>query len=257
MLMSRSLFKYCSRRPSQEGLRHRLRELAQARPRYGYRRVHVLLRREGWPVNMKRVRRLYRLEGLQLRHRLRRRKHASLHRGIPPAASRAHERWSMDFVHDALLDDRAFRVLTVVDQWSRWSPILEVAQGMSGSAVAEALDRAIAKHGKPKTITVDHGTEFTSRALDDWAYRRGVTLDFIRPGKPSENGFVESFNGKLRDECLNASQFLSLDDARSKIEAWRVDYNLHRRHSSLGQMSPGEYLRRAMREDDGAALFSI
>src|SRR5262249_54368516 len=152
--------------------------LAHARPRYGYRRVHVLLRREGWKVNVKRVRRLYRLEGLQLRHRLRRRKHASFHRGIPPAASRAHERWGMDFVHDALLDGRAFRVLTVVDQWSRWSPILEVAQGMSGEAVAAALDKAVATHGKPKTITVDHGTEFTSRSLDEWAYRRGVTLDF-------------------------------------------------------------------------------
>jgi putative transposase len=240
MSMSRSLFKYRS-----------------GTARYGYRRVHVLLRREGWAVNMKRVRRLYRLEGLQLRHRLRRRKHASLHRGIPPAASRAHERWSMDFVHDALLDGRAFRVLTVVDQWSRWSPILEVAQGMSGSAVAEALDRAIAKHGKPKTITVDHGTEFTSRALDEWAYRCGVTLDFIRPGKPSENGFVESFNGKLRDECLNTNQFLSLEDAKCKIEAWRIDYNLHRPHSALGQLSPREYLRRAMRKDDGAAFFSI
>jgi len=135
-----------------------MREVAQARPRYGYRRVHVLLRREGWQVNMKRVRRLYRLEGLQLRHRVRRRKHASLHRGVPPAASRAHERWSMDFVHDALADGRAFRVLTVVDQWSRWSPILEVGQSISGRAVAEALDRAIAEHGKPRTITVDHGT---------------------------------------------------------------------------------------------------
>lgn len=133
----------------------RLRELAQARPRYGYRRVHVLLRRDGWPVNMKRVRRLYRLEGLQLRYRIRRRKHASQHRGIPPAATQAHERWSMDFVHDALVDGRAFRVLTVVDQWSRWSPILEVAQSMSGRAVAEALDQAIERHGKPRSITVD------------------------------------------------------------------------------------------------------
>ena len=125
-------------------------------------------------------------------------------------------------------------MLTVVDQGSRWSPILEVAPGMSGRSVAAALDRAIARHGKPRTITVDHGTEFTSRALDEWAYRHGIPLDFIRPGKPVENGFVESFNGKLRDECLNANQFLSIEDARSKIEAWRADYNLHRPHSSLG-----------------------
>ena len=114
---------------------------------------------------------------------------------------------------------------------------------MSGRTVAEALDRAIARHGAPRTITVDHGTEFTSRALDEWAYRAVVTLDFIRPGKPTENGFIEAFNGKLRDECLNVHQFLSIEDARSKIEAWRVDYNLHRPHSSLGQLTPREYLR--------------
>lgn len=255
LLISRSLYAYCSRRDDQELLRLRMRDLAQARPRFGYRRIHVLLRRDGWTVNMKRVRRIYRLEGLQLRFRVRRRKHASLHRGIPPAASRAHERWSMDFVHDALLDGRPFRVLTVIDQWSRWSPILEVAQGMSGRAVAEALDRAIAAHGKPRSITVDHGTEFTSRVLDDWAYRRGVLLDFIRPGKPVENGFIESFNGKLRDECLNANQFLSIDDARSKIEAWRADYNLHRPHSGLGNVSPAEYLRRTNPEAEEAADF--
>jgi putative transposase len=253
--ISRALNAYLSRRPGQEGLRHRMRELAQERPRFGYRRVHVMLRREGWKVNMKRVRRLYRLEGLQLRHRLRRRKHASLHRGIPPAASRAHERWSMDFVHDALNDGRAFRVLTVVDQWSRWSPILEVAQSISGAMVAEALDRAISRHGKPRTITVDHGTEFTSRALDEWAYQRGISLDFIRPGKPVDNGHVESFNGKLRDECLNTNQFLSIDDARRKIEAWRVDYNELRPHSSLGQKSPKEYLDAISTEDQKTAFF--
>jgi putative transposase len=252
--ISQALYRYRSCRPGQEALRLRLRELAQSRPRYGYRRVHVLLRREGWIVTMKRVRRLYRLEGLQLRHRVRQRKHASLHRGIPPAATRAHERWSMDFVHDALIDGRAFRVLTVVDQWSRWSPILEVAQGMSGRSVADALDRAIAEHGKPRTITVDHGTEFTSRALDEWAYRRGVTLDFIRPGANGER-VHRSINGNLRDECLNANQFLSIVDAKSKIEAWRVEYNVHRPHSSLGQLSPKEYLQRAASEDE-KTLFS-
>ena len=121
--------------------------------------------------------------------------------------------------------------------------------------MAAALDKAIARHGKPKTITVDHGTEFTSRVLDDWAYRRGVKLDFIRPGKPTENGFIEAFNGKLRDECLNTNQFLSIEDARSKIEAWRVDYNLHRPHSSLGQLTPREYLKRSGTEDTEAAFF--
>jgi putative transposase len=150
----------------------------------------------------------------------------------------------MDFVHDALADGRAFRVQTVVDQWSRWSPILEAAQGMSGASVAEALDRAIAQHGCPASITVDHGTELTSRGLDEWAYRRGVKLAFTTPGKPTENGYIESFNGKLRDECLNAWQFVSIADAKEKVEDWRRDYNHRRPHSSLGQLTPSEYLQR-------------
>ncbi len=135
-MISRALWYYRSRQPPQTALAMRIRELAHARPRYGARRVHVLLRREGWTVNHKRVRRLYRLEGLQLRHRTRRRKHISLHRGVVQPATRAHERWSLEFVHDALSDGRAFRVLTVIDQWSRWSPILEVAQSMSGAGVS-------------------------------------------------------------------------------------------------------------------------
>lgn len=255
-LISRALWYYRSRRPPQTALALRIRELAHARPRYGARRVHVLLRREGWPVNHKRVRRLYRLQGLQLRHRTRRRKHISLHRGTVQPPTRAHERWSMDFVHDALADGRAFRVLTVVDQWSRWSPILEVAQGMSGASVAEALDRAVAEHGCPASITVDHGTEFTSRALDEWAYRRGVKLAFTTPGKPTENGHIESFNGKLRDECLNTLQFASIADAKEKIEAWRRDYNHRRPHSSLGQLTPSEYLQRGQKPGQKKTAFS-
>jgi putative transposase len=151
---------------------------------------------------------------------------------------------TIPLVHDALIDGRAFRVLTVVDQWSRWSPILEVGQSLSGKAVADALDRVIFEHGTPVSITVDHGTEFTSRALDEWAYRRGVKLDFIRPGKPVENGHIESFNGRLRDECLNTHQFLSIEDAKQKIEAWRTDYNLVRPHSSLGHLTPCEYVQK-------------
>jgi putative transposase len=222
-------------------LRLRIRELAHARPRFGYLRIWVLLRREGWLVNRKRVRRLYRLEGLRLRMRVRRRKHIALHRGPAPIATGPTERWSMDFVHDAFADGRPFRVLTVVDQWSRQSPLLEVATAMSGRTVAAALDRVLGDGVRPRSITVDHGTEFTSRALEDWAYRRGVQLDFIRPGKPVENCFIESFNGRLRDECLNVHQFLSLDDARRKIEVWRHDYNHARPHSSLGDLTPTEF----------------
>jgi putative transposase len=138
---------------------------------------------------------------------------------------------------------RPFRVLTVVDQWSRQSPILEAASSMSGGTVSVALDRAVATGTAPRSITVDHGTEFMSRALEDWAYQRGVQLDCIRPGKPVENAFIESFNGRLRDECLNVHQFTSIEDARAKIEAWRIDYNQRRPHGSLGHLTPDEYAR--------------
>jgi putative transposase len=237
---SRAAWYRRSQAKDQTALRLRIRELAQARPRFGYLRIWVLLRREGWPVNTKRVRRLYRLEGLQLRMRVRRRKHIALHRGPAPAPIGPRERWSMDFVHDALADGRPFRVLTVVDHWSRQSPILEVASSMSGLTVGLALDRALPGE-TPRSITVDHGTEFMSRSLEDWAYRRGVQLDFIRPGKPVENAFIESFNGRLRDECLNVQQFTSIEDAKTKIEAWRVDYNQRRPHGALGHLTPDEY----------------
>ena len=235
----------------QTALSMRIRDLAHARPRFGYQRITVLLRREGWPVNRKRVRRLYRLQGLQLRMRIRRRKHMCLHRGPVPRAARTHERWSMDFVHDALFDGRAFRVLTVVDQYSRQSPVLEPAFAHSGRSVAEALDRVVAKLGPPSSITVDHGTEFTSKALEEWAWQRGVQLDFIRPGKPTENGHIESFNGRLRDECLNVNQFVTLDDARAKIEACRHDYNRNRPHSSLRNLTPHEFARQGQVTADG------
>jgi len=188
---SRAGFYRKSRARDQSALRLRIREIAHARPRFGYQRIHVMLRREGWAVNKKRVRRLYRLEGLQLRTRIRRRKHMCLHRGPVPAPSAPHERWSMDFVHDQLFDGRPFRILTVVDQLSRESPLIEVGFAMSGQRVAEALDACVSGAPTPVSITVDHGTEFTSRALEDWAWRRGVKLDFIRPGKPMENGHIE------------------------------------------------------------------
>jgi putative transposase len=223
-------------------LRLRIREFAHARPRFGHLRIWVLLRREGWVANRKRVRRLYRLDGLQLRMRVRRRKHIALHRGPAPRPTGPRERWSMDFVHDALADGRPFRILTVVDQWSRSSPLLEVASRMSGSTVGEALDRVLEDAPRPRSISVDHGTEFQSRALEDWAYRRGVQLDFIRPGKPIENAFIESFNGRLRDECLNVHQFASIADAQATIEAWRLDYNQCRPHGSLGHLTPSEFV---------------
>jgi putative transposase len=244
-----------SRARDQSALRLRIREIAHARPRFGYQRIQVMLRREGWPVNRKRVRRLHRLDGLQLRTRIRRRKHMCLHRGPVPVPSAPHERWSMDFVHDQLFDGRPFRILTVVDQLSRESPLIEVGFSMSGQRVAEALEARTADTPAPVSITVDHGTEFASRAMDEWAYRRGVKLDFIHPGRPVENGSIESFNGRLRDECLNADQFLSIDDARRKINARWEDYNHQRPHSSLGNLTPSEYFRRGQQRTNEAADF--
>lgn len=240
---SRSTFYRKSRAKDQSALRLRIREIAYARPRFGYQRVHVMLRREGWPVNKKRVRRLYRLEGLQLRMRIRRRKHMCLHRGPVPVPSAPHERWSMDFVHDQLFDGRPFRLLTVVDQLSRESPLIAVGFSMSGQRVAEALDRCLSDGPTPISLTVDHGTEFTSKALEEWAWQRGIKLDFTRPGKPTDNSHIESFNGRLRDECLNVNQFLSIEDAKEKIEAWRLDYNHHRPHGSLGHLTPSEFIQ--------------
>lgn len=255
---SRAAWYRRSQARDQSALRLRIRDLAHARPRFGYRRLWVLLRREGWGVNHKRVRRLYRLEGLQVRTRVRRRKHMALHRGPAPLPAGPTERWAMDFVHDALADGRPFRILTVIDQWSRQSPLLEVAARMSGQTVSEALDRVLDGEPRPRSITVDHGTEFQSRALEDWAYHRGVQLDFIRPGKPVENAFIEAFNGRLRDECLNVHQFASLADAKATIEAWRLDYNQRRPHSSLGDLTPNEFVARCQgtRVADAVAVSS-
>ena len=224
-LLQRATWYKRSQARDQTPLRMRIRDIANTRPRFGYLRIQVMLRREGWVVNHKRVHRLYRLEGLQVRMRVRRRKRVSLHRGPVPIPTAANQHWSMDFVHDQLADGRRFRVLTVIDQWSRESLSLESGFSLSGQDVANALERLSWQRPLPKAITVDHGTEFTSRALDEWAWRRGVQLDFIRPGKPVENGLIESFNGRLRDECLNVNEFTSIEHARDILPRWQDDYN--------------------------------
>jgi putative transposase len=150
----------------------------------------------------------------------------------------------MDFVHDQLQNGRKFRVLTVIDKWSRQSVLLETGFSLTGQSVVDALKRLAQTHPLPQIITIDHGTEFTSKAFDEWAWANGVKLDFTRPGKPTDNGFIESFNGRLRDECLNAHEFVSIEDARSRIESWRQDYNDHRPHSSLGHLTPSEFAKR-------------
>ena len=219
----------------------RLRELAASRPRYGYRRLHVLLRRQGWRVNHKRIARLYREEGLPVRTK-RRRKTACQSRLELPEATRANERWSLDFMADSLHDGRRFRVLTVVDQYTRECVAIHAAGSIPATRVTEVLDAAIAEREAPESLTIDNGTEFTSRHFDAWAWGKGLTLDFIRPGRPVENAFIESFNGKLRDECLNQSWFTDLGDARRALRAWRHDYNESRPHSSLGGLAPNEFV---------------
>jgi putative transposase len=226
----------------------RIRGIAYVLPGLRHLCIRVLLRREGWLVNRKRVRRVCRLDGLQLRMQVHRRKHMALHHGPAPIPVSPTERWSKDFVHDTLADGRLFRILTVVDNWSRQSPLLETGFRMSGETVGQALDRVLNSSSGLRSITVDHGTEFQSQALEDWAYRRSVQLDFIRPGKPVENAFIESFNGRLRDECLNVHQFASLAEAQHIIEAWRLDYNTRRPHSSLGHLTPNEFVAQCQGE---------
>jgi len=221
-------------------VRQQLRTLAQARPRFGYRRLQVLLRRTGLIINHKRVRRLYREEGLALR-RWRRRKRAAILRVPMEAATRPNQRWSMDFVSEVLATGRRIRVLTVVDDYTRECAALEVDTSLPGLRVAQVLDRLAATRGVPAVIRTDNGPEFTGQALDAWAYRRGVKLEFIRPGKPVENSYVESFNGRLRDECLNGNWFLTLAEARQALETWRTDYNGVRPHSALKNLTPEEF----------------
>ena len=220
----------------------RLHAHAAVRARFGYRRLHILLEREGFAVNHKRVHRIYQAAGLQVRRR--RRKRLTRAERVPlPTASHRLERWSMDFTADTLADGRNFRTLNIVDDFTRECVAIEVDRSLPGLRVTRVLERLHAALGLPQTIVVDNGPEFAGRTLDAWAYARGVTLRFIRPGKPIENAYVESFNGKFRDECLNEHWFVSLADAKAAIEAWRVDYNTVRPHSSLDGATPQHFAR--------------
>jgi len=216
LAFARSSCRYQPVPNEQTALRIRLRELAAVRVRYGYRRLHVLLRREGWPINHKRVYRLYREEGLQMRTKTpRRHKTCRVRQEIPPA-EQINDCWAMDFMSDELFDGRRLRVLTILDHFTRESIAIEVGQRFTGHDVARVLTRVGTERGLPKTIRVDNGPEFASKALDQWAYWNKVELDFIRPGKPTDNALIESFNGRLRAECLNENWFLSLDEPGRK-----------------------------------------
>jgi len=245
MRLERSSYYYPAHPRDNRALLIRLKELAAVRVRYGYRRLTILLRREGWKVNAKRVYRLYLQANLGVRTKARRKRAAQVR--VPLAgATRVNERWSMDFMSDRLAGGRAFRILTIVDQFSRECPSLEPGFSLTGKQVVQCLDRLACERGLPDALTIDNGSEFCSRALDTWAYQRGVKLDFIRPGKPVENGYVESFNCKLRDEFLNIEVFFSMEDARQKLERWRKDYNEQRPHSALGGMPPAVFVQRVV-----------
>lgn len=238
--ISRSLYRYRSRRSPGLELRGRIAELAAQKRRYGYRRIQVLLRREGWSVNHKRTYRLYREQGLMVRKRKRKRIGIA-ERLVLPTPMGPNQSWSMDYVADGLIDGRKLRVLAIVDDFSRECLVLEVDTSLPGTRVVKVLERLGEMRGLPRSITVDHGPEFEGQALDAWAYKRAVRLDFIRPGKPVDNCYIESFNGRFRDECLNEHWFLSMQHARSTIEAWRIEYNTERPHSSLDDLTPEEF----------------
>nr|WP_145924845.1 IS3 family transposase [Syntrophotalea acetylenivorans] len=223
-------------------LQQRICEIAATRIRYGYLRIHVLLRREGWHVNHKRVHRIYCEEGLNLRHKRPRRRVAAAHRVQRPEVSKIDQYWSMDFVADNLFNGRRIRVLTVVDNLSRECLAIHVDRAIKGKHIVQAMERLrLFTDRCPERIQVDNGSEFISKDLDKWAYENGVTLDFSRPGKPTDNALIESFNGSFRDECLNTNWFLSIDDAKKKVDAWRRDYNGFRPHSSLGNLTPAQF----------------
>lgn len=243
MDLSRTSFGYKPAvRPDEERIRGRLKKLSETRRRFGCPRLHVMLRREGFMINHKRTERLYREEGLALRIR-RRKKMASNLRTEIPRPGYANHIWSMDFMRDNLSDGRSIKLLSVVDEYTRKCFRIEVDTSINGVRVTRILNEIAKAQELPEIIIIDNGPEFISNALDAWAYQRGVKLTFIRPGKPVENAYIESFNGRLRDECLNENWFLTLEHARRITEEWRIDYNNARPHSSLGNLTPEEFIR--------------
>ena len=221
-----------------------MREIAAARVRYGYRKIRVLLQREGFEVSKKVVYRVYREEGLSLRSRASRRRRAQATRPQRPIATAANQAWSLDFVCDQLSSGERFRALTILDVFTREAVAINVGIHLRSTHVVAVLERLRHFRGKPDALLCDNGSEFTSQVLDLWAYQHGVRIDYSRPGKPTDNAFIESFNGTFRDECLNAHWFESLEDAIRVVEAWRVEYNESRPHRALGEVPPAEYARR-------------
>lgn len=241
--VSRTVFSYCPRFSKlNELIRQRLKELGARYRRFGAWKFHKILRREGLQINHKRVERIYRQEGLSLRVR-KRKKLRAVARVESPVVTKPDERWSMDFIHDKLWEGRKFRALSIVDTFTHECLALEVDTSLGGERVKRVLERLAFERGLPESIVVDNGPEFISKVLDEWAYRRGVKLDFIRPGKPTDNAFVESFHDKFRDECLDEHYFSTLFEARTIIEDWRIEFNTFRPHRSLKGLTPEAFLK--------------
>ncbi|MGI8737377.1 MAG: IS3 family transposase [Candidatus Eremiobacter antarcticus] len=238
-------------------LRRRIKEIATTRIRYGYKRITVLLRREGWLVNVKRVRRMYREEGLALRARVPKRRRAVIVREARVIPTAPNQSWSMDFMHDVLADGTKIRLLIIVDNFSRESLALEADYGFKSTQVVEVLRRLITGRGLPQRIQCDNGPEFQSVQLDQWAYWNRVKLDFSRPGRPSDNAFCESFNNRVRQELLNPHWFTSLLDVRSRAAEWQRDYNTNHPHSSLANLTPAEFAKRATNMSLQAAISGV
>jgi putative transposase len=231
-----------------------MREIARVRVRYGYRKIRVLLNREGWNVSRYLAYRLYQAEGLALRPRRSRRRRAAAPRRERFHSTAPNQVWGLDFIADQLVDGRRFRALTVVDIYTRESLAIEAGQSLKGEAVVMVLNRIMLQRAAPKVLFCDNGSEFASHAMDLWAYRNGARIDFSRPGKPTDNAFVESFNGTLRAECLDAHWFTTLAEAKQVIELWRREYNESRPHRALGEQTPSEFARQfaAQRELPGS-----
>jgi len=244
MRIARAVYEYRGRRNPHAAIRSRMREIAQTRMRYGYRKIHVLLKREGYRLDKHLMRRLYREEGLALRDRPKRRSRAQGTRPERRPTARPNAAWSLDFVSDQLGNGVRFRALTVLDVFTRECVAITVGQRLTGSEVVETLDRSRLQRGALQRLFCDNGSEFTSQVLDLWAYHRALAIEFSRSGKPTDNAFIESFNGTVRDECLNGHWFTTLDDAKEKIEAWRQEYNVSRPHRALGEFPPTEFAQR-------------
>ncbi|SFU20582.1 putative transposase [Kosakonia arachidis] len=226
-------------------LRLRIREITETRVHYGYRRVYILLRREGWRDNHKRIYRLYSEQGLSLRLKRPHRNKSAQRRQPQPQARYPNHVWGMDFVPDALFDGRRLRLLTIIDLFTRECLGICVGQNLRSTEVAEMLNSIALIRPLPQLLKTDDGSEFAGKMLDKWVYERGIRIDFSRQGTLTDNATVESFNGRLRQECLNENGFMSLEDARCKIEAWRIHYNQRRPHSALGWMTPSEFAEKS------------